>query len=109
MCSSALTLDQSFPDLNHDLEQRLRIASCGIMDVLMYDTPSHDMHVLQQEDLLSFGRLIFALCCNNPSATSGGNFQKSLEVMARLYSPDMKAAALFLISKPSHNRVCFDD
>ncbi|KAJ7115556.1 hypothetical protein C8R43DRAFT_123764 [Mycena crocata] len=79
-------------------KNRLRVSSCGIVDVLMYDTPQ-DVHLLQQEDLTMFGRLVFALCTGNVMASSGGNFQKSLEVMGRLYSPEVKTVALFLVNK----------
>ncbi|KAJ7938303.1 hypothetical protein B0H13DRAFT_1942308 [Mycena leptocephala] len=79
-------------------KNRLRVSSCGIVDVLMYDTPQ-DAHLLQQEDLTMFGRLVFALCTGNVMASSGGNFQKSLEVMGRLYSPEVKTVALFLVNK----------
>ncbi|KAJ7756172.1 hypothetical protein B0H16DRAFT_1538879 [Mycena metata] len=79
-------------------KNRLRVSSCGIVDVLMYDSPQ-DAHQLQQEDLTMFGRLVFALCTGNVMASSGGNFQKSLEVMGRLYSPEIKTVALFLVNK----------
>ncbi|KAJ7160905.1 hypothetical protein C8R46DRAFT_1105905 [Mycena filopes] len=79
-------------------KNRLRVSSCGIVDVLMYDSPQ-DVHQLQQEDLTMFGRLVFALCTGNVMASSGGNFQKSLEVMGRLYSPEIKTVALFLVNK----------
>ncbi len=52
-----------------------------------------------------FGRLIIALCCTNASAASGSNFQKSLEIMAQAYSPEIKNVALFLISKNNPHRV----
>lgn len=91
---------------------RIRISSCGIVDVLMHGVPQQlqDIHVLQQEDLTMFGRLLFALCCSSVMATSGTNFQKSLDVMGRLYSPDVKNVALFLINKGGPHRVrafCF--
>ncbi|KAJ7631888.1 hypothetical protein DFH06DRAFT_1223164 [Mycena polygramma] len=79
-------------------KNRLRVSSCGIVDVLMYDTPQ-DVHSLQQEDLTMFGRLVFALCTGNVMASSGGNFQKSLEVMGRVYTPEVKTVALFLVNK----------
>ncbi|KAK7441741.1 PAB-dependent poly(A)-specific ribonuclease subunit 3 [Stygiomarasmius scandens] len=82
---------------------RIRIGSCGIVDVLMHDA-HQDMHLSQLEDLTMFGRLIFALCCNNASATTNGNFQKSLEIMGRLYSPEIKTLGLFLISKSHPNK-----
>ncbi|KAK1225999.1 PAB-dependent poly(A)-specific ribonuclease subunit 3 [Marasmius sp. AFHP31] len=85
-------------------KNRVRISSCGVMDVLMYDT-HQDLHYLQQEDLSQFGRLVFALTCNNPNAASTSNFQKSLDHMSRMYSPDVKTAALFLISKSNPHKV----
>ncbi|KAK0216097.1 hypothetical protein IW262DRAFT_1464629 [Armillaria fumosa] len=89
-------------------KNRIRISSCGIVDVLTYDA-QQDIHLLQLEDLSMFGRLIIALCCTNASAASGGNFQKSLEIMAQGYSPEIKNVALFLISKnnPHRNIVTF--
>ena len=68
------------------------------MDVLMHDTPQ-DIHLLQQEDLTQFGRLIFALCCGNPGASVGPHFQKSIDHIMRFYGQDMKSLALWLISK----------
>ncbi|KAK0497629.1 hypothetical protein EDD18DRAFT_1158663 [Armillaria luteobubalina] len=89
-------------------KNRIRISSCGIVDVLTYDA-QQDIHLLQLEDLSMFGRLIIALCCTNASAASGSNFQKSLEIMAQGYSPEIKNVALFLISKnnPHRNIVTF--
>ncbi|KAL0578063.1 PAB-dependent poly(A)-specific ribonuclease subunit 3 [Marasmius crinis-equi] len=85
-------------------KSRVRISSCGVMDVLMYDS-HQDVHYLQQEDLSQFGRLVFALTCNNPNAASTTNFQKSLDHMSRMYSHDIKTAALFLISKSNPHKV----
>ena len=69
----------------------------------------HDMHqdisLLQQEDMTMFGRVVFALCCNNVAAATGQNFQKSLEIMGRHYSSEIKGVALFLISKGGPHRV----
>ncbi|GLB44144.1 putative regulatory subunit of the poly(A)-nuclease (PAN) deadenylation complex, one of two cytoplasmic mRNA deadenylases involved in mRNA turnover [Lyophyllum shimeji] len=84
-------------------QNRIRISSCGVIDVLLHDTPQ-DIGILQQEDLTMFGRLLFALCCNNVTASSGQNFQKSLDFMGRNYSPDIKNVALFLISKGGPHR-----
>ncbi|KAF7326956.1 PAN2-PAN3 deadenylation complex subunit PAN3 [Mycena venus] len=77
----------------HDAGQALRM-----IDV------TKDVHLLQQEDLTMFGRLVFALCTGNVMASSGGNFQKSLEVMGRLYSPEVKTVALFLVNKGGPHR-----
>ncbi|KAF8064046.1 kinase-like domain-containing protein [Lyophyllum atratum] len=70
---------------------RIRISSCGVVDVLMHDT-HQDIGMLQQEDLTMFGRLL------------GQNFQKSLDFMGRNYSTEVKDAALFLISKGGPHR-----
>ncbi|KAJ4481109.1 kinase-like domain-containing protein [Lentinula aciculospora] len=79
-------------------KNRVRIGSCAVWDVLTYDQHL-DVVALQHDDLQHFGRLIFALCCNNPQATTNGNFQKSLEIISKTYSHDVKSIALYLISK----------
>ena len=83
---------------------RIRISSCGIIDILMHDTPQ-DIHTLQQEDLLMFGQVVFALCCNNVAASIPQHLQTSLETIGRLYSMDVKNVALFLIGH-TRQRVC---
>jgi PAB-dependent poly(A)-specific ribonuclease subunit 3 len=83
---------------------RIRISSCGIIDILMHDTPQ-DVHTLQQEDLLMFGQVVFALCCNNVAASIPQHLQTSLETIGRIYSMDVKNVALFLIGH-TRQRVC---
>ena len=83
---------------------RIRISSCGIIDILMHDTPQ-DIHTLQQEDLLMFGQVVFALCCNNMAASVPQHLQTSLETIGRIYSTDVKNVALFLIGH-TRQRVC---
>ncbi|KAG6901730.1 hypothetical protein C0995_008618 [Termitomyces sp. Mi166 len=77
---------------------RVRISCCGIIDVLMHDM-IQDITSLQQEDLNMFGRLIFALCCNNITATSGQNYQKSLDFISRNYSAELKEAATWFTGR----------
>ncbi|KAG5653920.1 hypothetical protein H0H81_009277 [Sphagnurus paluster] len=84
-------------------QNRVRISACGVIDVLMHDT-HQDMLMLQQEDLTMFGRLLFTLCCNSITASSGQNFQKSLEFISRNYTNDIKNVVLFLISKAGPHR-----
>jgi PAB-dependent poly(A)-specific ribonuclease subunit 3 len=80
------------------------MSSCGLIDVLMHDVhPIPDVHVLQHEDLVAFGRLIIALCCANPHADT--NLQKAMEIIGRHYSVDVKNIILFLISKPTPHKV----
>jgi len=82
-------------------KNRLRIGSCGIVDVLMYDA-RQDVGLLQQEDLVMFGRLVFALCCGNLAAMN--TLPKGLEMMTRAYSGDVKTLALYLVSKPGPHK-----
>lgn len=70
----------------------------------MHGTPV-DLLILQQEDLTLFGRLVFSLACSNVNAWTAPQFQKSLDHMARTYSPDLKSVALYLISKPTPHKV----
>ncbi|KAI0759114.1 kinase-like domain-containing protein [Fomes fomentarius] len=77
-------------------KNRVRIGSCGIVDVLMHDVRT-DVAYLQQDDLTMFGALIFMLCCQNLSAMN--NLQKAIDHLGRNYSADLKSVALFLISK----------
>lgn len=81
---------------------RIRISSCGIVDVLMYDT-QQDVALVQQEDLVMFGRLVIALCCGSLAAMNTP--PKALDVMERIYSVDVKTLALYLVSKPGPHKV----
>ncbi|KIY70055.1 hypothetical protein CYLTODRAFT_420143 [Cylindrobasidium torrendii FP15055 ss-10] len=95
-------------------KNRVRIGSCGLMDVTMFDQyarmasagqdPQQVLQQQQLDDLSMFGRLIIGLCVGQTNAATGGQFQKSLEAMARSYSQDVKTAALFLISKNNPHR-----
>ncbi|KAI0092269.1 kinase-like domain-containing protein [Irpex rosettiformis] len=77
---------------------RVRVSSCGIVDILTYEA-RQDMSLLQQEDLTMFGRLIFTLCCNNPSAVN--NMAKSMETLSRHYSQELRNVILYLMAKPN--------
>jgi len=80
-------------------KNRVRLGSCGIVDVLMHDT-RQDIAALQQEDFIMFGRLIFALCCGTTAAIS--SLAKAVEALSRYYSNDIKSVALYLVSKPGN-------
>lgn len=54
--------------------------------------------VLQQEDLLSLGKLILAL--TNLSVSAVQNLPKALEILSRSYSNEVKNLVMFLLSKP---------
>lgn len=83
---------------------RVRIGSCGLIDILTHDTPQ-DVTSLQQDDLVMFGRLLYVLCCSTLAVTNGAVFQKSLDTIGRQYSHDLKNAILFLMSKSGPHRV----
>jgi len=83
-------------------QNRVRISSCGVVDVLTYDARAPDVAIMQQEDLMMFGKLVFALCTNNLAAMN--NFAKAVENVGRHYSAELKAVALFLVSKPAPNK-----
>ncbi|TFK87873.1 hypothetical protein K466DRAFT_490113 [Polyporus arcularius HHB13444] len=84
-------------------KNRVRIGSCGVVDVLTHDAQT-DIAFLQQDDLTMFGALIFMLCCNNLAAMN--NMQKAIDHLGRYYSADLKSVALFLISKSgSHKNI----
>ncbi|GAA5985244.1 hypothetical protein JCM11641_003647 [Rhodosporidiobolus odoratus] len=78
-------------------KNRVRIGGAGVMDCLTWDggqgTVAH-----QQDDLLSFGKLIIALACSSTSAVH--NLPKSVDHISRMYSPDLKNVVLYLLSKP---------
>jgi PAB-dependent poly(A)-specific ribonuclease subunit 3 len=49
-----------------------------------------------------FGRLLFALCCNNTAVMNSP--QKALGILGRQYSTELSDVALFLISKPGQHK-----
>ncbi|WVQ79899.1 hypothetical protein IAT38_001999 [Cryptococcus sp. DSM 104549] len=79
-------------------KNRVRLNGCGIYDVLAYDNQT-PIAAFQQEDLVSFGKLIISLCCE--FFTPGLPPALPLEHIARHYSPDVKNLVMFLIGKPS--------
>ncbi|CEP17331.1 hypothetical protein [Parasitella parasitica] len=83
-------------------KNRLRINCAGLVDVLQFDNTAEQKRALyQQEDLLSFGKLIISLACNTPvPATS----MQSFDFMSRFYSPDLKNVAYYLLGKPTMSK-----
>ncbi|ORY21333.1 kinase-like domain-containing protein [Naematelia encephala] len=82
-------------------KNRVRLNGCGIMDVLAYDANT-PIAMFQQEDLVSFGKLIMHLTCEffQPGQHPSG----PLDHITRHYSPDVKNIVLFLISKPQPSK-----
>lgn len=94
----AVTASYTAQALIH-VRPRVRLGSCGIVDVLMYDMPA-DLTQMQQDDLTMLGALIMQLCTG--SMGSMHNIQKAVESIGRNYSADLKSVVLFLLSKPAH-------
>ncbi|KAI8891207.1 hypothetical protein K501DRAFT_289795 [Backusella circina FSU 941] len=87
-------------DLNKILmtsKNRLRINGSGILDVLQYDG-TEKTFTNQQEDLISFGKLIITLACNSMDARH--DLPESFDYISRFYSPDLKNVILYLLGKP---------
>lgn len=80
------------------VECRLRLNGASILDVLQYDGGLNALRH-QQEDLLSFGKLIIALACN--SLQSSQDLTQSFDYLSRHYSSDLKNLVLYLLSKPA--------
>ncbi|KAI0830183.1 kinase-like domain-containing protein [Trametes gibbosa] len=78
-------------------KNRIRLGSCGVVDVLMHDMPSSEIAYLQQDDLTMFGGIIIQLCNGNMGVIN--DIPRALEVIDRNYSTDLKSVVLFLISK----------
>lgn len=76
-------------------KNRLRLNSCGILDVTQYDQ-GRSVGDLQQEDLLQFGRLILCIATKNPSAQH--SISKSLEHVGRMYSDKLREIITWLIA-----------
>jgi len=67
-------------------QNRVRISSCGVADVLAYEARP-DLLYMQQEDVVMFAKLVMSLATNNPSAVQ--YVHKSMEIVGRHYSSDL--------------------
>ena len=76
-------------------KNRLRLNSCGILDITQYEQ-GRSISELQQDDLLQMGRLI--LCIANKNPTAHHNTQKSLEHVGRAYSEKMREVVTWLLT-----------
>lgn len=92
---------------NHSPNQRLRLSSCGISDVLLPNGPFQDMSQtnlksvlpqLQQNDLVDLGKVCLALGCNSLNAIEQENWPQSLELISRSYTTDLRSLIFFLLT-----------
>ena len=79
---------------------RLLLSCAGLLDVVAYENGGSNSATVaryQQEDLLSLGRTLLALACNNSmAAIQRENVPKALEAVALNYSSDLKNLILFV-------------
>lgn len=84
---------------------RIRLNTCGLFDLVSHDHTAQEQLVsgknfypqLQQEDLVSLGRLCLALATNS-LANARDNWDSALELVNRTYSADLKALIVTLLS-----------
>lgn len=75
-------------------KNRIRLSACSILDVVQYETAS-PVADLQQQDLLSFGKVIFALATNNPNAQLT-NVKAAMDALGTKYTVTFKEAVSWL-------------
>ncbi|KIM29212.1 hypothetical protein M408DRAFT_15958 [Serendipita vermifera MAFF 305830] len=81
-------------------KSRLRINCCGLADLVNPDI--HDVASHQQEDMISFGRLILSLCSRSADIS---NYAKIRDIVSRSYSTDLQNAIMFLISPHGSQKI----
>lgn len=88
---------------------RIRLNACGLFDIISHD---HTMQVnntkefyqqLQQDDLVSFGRVCLALATNSLANAQRDHWETALELVSRTYSADMKTLIVTLLSMKQSN------
>jgi len=79
-------------------KNRLRLNSCGILDITQYDQ-GRSSSELQQDDLLQFGRLILCIATKNINAHLAG--PKSLEHIGRAHGEKMRDVVTWLLTPPT--------
>ncbi|KAI0632890.1 hypothetical protein C8Q77DRAFT_853614 [Trametes polyzona] len=84
-------------------KNRVRLAVCGIVDVLTYTDPAPPIAEVQRDDLTLLGILILQLCNGSQSVT--GNLQKSIDNVGKHYSADLQNVAIFLVKPGAHKSI----
>ena len=84
---------------------KLLVNCCGVMDVLTFEqtamNPGSALHNFQQDELISLGRLVVALCCGSLAAAARENIAQSMAFLQHHYSADMKNLVSFLLAPPA--------
>ncbi|KAM7201406.1 PAB-dependent poly(A)-specific ribonuclease subunit PAN3 [Naviculisporaceae sp. PSN 640] len=82
---------------------RIRLSACSILDVVQYETSS-PIADLQQQDLLSFGKVILALATNNPSIQLN-NVKATMDGLANKYTLTFREAVSWLATPAAPGEV----
>ncbi|CAD6591551.1 MAG: PAB-dependent poly(A)-specific ribonuclease subunit 3, partial [Tremellales sp. Tagirdzhanova-0007] len=82
-------------------KNRIRLNGCGTLDVISNEAKI-PMSTHQQEDLVSFGKLVISLACE--FYVPGQHPAAPVNHIALNYSSDLHNVVLFLISKPQPNK-----
>lgn len=85
---------------------RIRLNACGLFDLISNDHTIQEQTTnmknfyqqLQQDDLVSFGRLCLALATNSLANAQREQWESALELVSRTYSGDLKALIVTLLS-----------
>ncbi|XP_035709108.1 PAN2-PAN3 deadenylation complex subunit Pan3 isoform X2 [Folsomia candida] len=79
----------------------IRLSNCGIYDLVTFDpnsNPAAMVSFYQQEDLVSFGKLLLALACNSLLAVQRDNLNTSMDLISRTYSADLRNLIGYLMN-----------
>jgi len=86
-------------------KNRLRFNCVGVFDMITFDSANQNHSQMvsryQQDDLISFGRVIVALACGSLIVLQKDHLQSSLDFIARNYSQDLITLVLYLFSQPN--------
>jgi PAB-dependent poly(A)-specific ribonuclease subunit 3 len=84
-------------------KNRVRLGSCGIMDVVKFDAAQSGMQksyaAEQQEDLIQLGKLMLSVASGSMSVYI--NPHKSLDGMSRTYSDRLRECITWLLTPPT--------
>lgn len=97
---------------------RIRLNTCGVYDILFHDkiiqefgvtVKAHYQH-LQQDDLVSFGRLCLAMATSSLANSRNEQWETALDLVTRTYSSDLKALIVSLLySKQQEQKRTIND
>ncbi|KAG8988783.1 PAB-dependent poly(A)-specific ribonuclease subunit 3 [Tulasnella sp. 427] len=82
-------------------KNRIRVDCCSVLDILTWN-PTLSLDLLQQEDLIAFGKLIYVLGCRDVNALDAA--PKAIETLIRSYSPAINNFAYFLLTKSTKKK-----